>query len=435
VAPTASIIPFHDADRRTIWLRVVLLNACFFGLAASAPLWTNAHSFPLLPIISWFPVLHPPWDRALFGVLMISLILAAWIYRAAVGCFLAASFLAYCQDENRGQPWLYMYWVMLLLTLFPPKIAIAACRFAMSAVYIWSGVQKCNRAFFQVQPVWFVEPATHWHLPGAVLEAMRWAVACAPFIEIGIGIALWSARLRLAAIVAAVVIHAYALAVLGPWARDYNWVIWPWNSAMPLLLFVLFARGAYWEKVPIAAAATLKPAPAAPGAKSRPSKKAGKALPAPKPVQGTLATSWRELCRSKPALIIVALYSLLPILSYSGRWDSYFSFCLYSENLAQADIFITPAFAERLPAHMKSDVREFQPNFDPAHQGPFRFVFGGWCYKELHVPPISEPRNFVSIYRHLQQYSKDPSDLRMIIGPRSGPAVFYEGDSREFLMR
>ena len=161
MAQAPSIIPFNDVDRRTMWLRIVLLNACFFGMVASTPLWGNVHPFPLLPVFSGFPILPQPWDKVLFGAMLLSLIAAAWFYRIAVRFFLVASLFAYFEDENRGQPWLYMYWVMLFFTLFFKDTAVAACRWG-AIVYIWSGIQKCNGRFFSVQPGWFIGPAEHW---------------------------------------------------------------------------------------------------------------------------------------------------------------------------------------------------------------------------------------------------------------------------------
>jgi len=39
--------------------------------------------------------------------------------------------------------------------------------------------------------------------------------------------------------------------------------------------------------------------------------------------------------------MVVGLCGLLPILSYFGWWDSYFSFALYSANVPRADLYVT----------------------------------------------------------------------------------------------
>ena len=387
-------LPFAGLDRRTACVRAILLSACLAGLLASAPVWRNARTFPLLPIAPGFPILPAPWDACLFATMLLALVLAGWFYRAAITFFLLAGLFAFCQDQNRGQPWFYMYWVMLGLTLLPAPASIAACRWAVSVAYLWSGVQKCQPAFFHTVPAWFTAPATHWHLPSAVIDLLRWSVASAPFVELGIGVALWMPRLRWAAIGAAAVVHLTALLFLGPLGYNYDVVVWPWNLAMLGLVIVLFAM--------------------APEAR----------------IRRTLA----DLRASKPALTIVALFSLLPLLSYVGWWDSYFSFTLYADNQAKADIFVTEAFSKRLPPGMRAHVHQLRQAYDPQIQGPCVFDFQTWGFHELHVPPMFEPRSFRSIFKFLRAYSGDPADLRMIIAPRAGPLVLYQGDRQQRLV-
>lgn len=417
---------FPNADPRTIWLRATLLTATFLGLIASMPVWFNTRTFPLLPIVSGFPILPAPLDKCLYALMLASLVAAIWFYRQAVIVFLAASLFAYCGDQNRGQPWLYMYWVLLLLSLFPAPSALAACRCAVSVIYIWCGIQKFNARFFAVTPEWFVAPAANWHLPQVAIDLLKLSVQSAPFIELAIGLLLWFPKLRRAAFVAVILTHTFALLFLGPLGHNYNWVVWPWNLAMIALVLGLFAGGKLFGKTPGGAveASKLKP-------EDR-SKKSHKPAPVTPMIAGFIGT-FGELRRSHPALAVVTLFALLPVLGYSGRWDSYFSFSLYSENLAVANIFVTESFRDNLPPHLKNYAQKFPQAYDPQHQGPYTFSFTGWGFEETHVPPISEPRNFENVYRALLPYAKTPGDLRMIIGPRSGPVIFREGDRVDYL--
>ena len=418
---------FPNTDRRTIWLRTILLTATFLGLIASMPAWFNARTFPLLPIFSGFPVLQAPLDKCLYALMLASLVVAVWFYRQAVIIFLAASLFAYCGDQNRGQSWLYMYWVMLLLSLFPASSALAACRCAVSVIYIWCGIQKLNARFFAVTPEWFTAPAANWHLPQVAIDLLKLSVKSAPFIELAIGLLLWFPRLRRVAFIAVILTHAFALLFLGPLGHNYNWVVWPWNLTMIALVLGLFSHGKFFkEQTPVAVEVSkLKP--------DDRSKKSNK--PAHAATFTSFSGTFKELRRSRPALAIVALFALLPVLSYSGRWDSYFSFSLYSENLAVANIFVSESFRDNLPPHLKNYAQKFPQAYDPEHQGPYTFSFTAWAYEEMHVPPISEPRNFVNVYRTLLPYAKTPGDLRMIIGPRSGPVIFHKGNRVEYLQR
>lgn len=426
--------PFRHLDRSTAWLRMTLLGASFLGMVASAPLWINSHAFPLLPIAPWFPILPAPWDKGLFALMLLALVAALWCYRPAVGFFLIAGLFSFFEDQNRGQPWFYMYWVMLILSLFPepsPELqatfakrfagvranpALAACRCAISVAYIWSGIQKFNSRFFTVTPAWFIAPAARWHLPAGLIEMLRWSVMCAPVLEVGIGLALWVPRLRLAAIFSVAALHLMALLFLGPLGYNYNWVVWPWNLAMVTLVWSLFGADKFWRKRQTSVV----------------SEKTAKAKHS-KP-RLFLEQTFAELKHSKFAMLVLGLFSFLPILSYRGWWDSYFSFSLYSENAAVANVFISKEFGDRLPPNMRPYVQQFPQAFDPQHQGPYVFGFQAWGYEELHVPPISEPRNFRSVFHFLRSYSREPNDLRMIVGQRWGPVIFYEGERYEFLM-
>ena len=207
---------FPTTDRRTLWLRVTLLAAAFLGLIASMPVWFNTRTFPLLPIVSGFPILPAPLDKCLYALMLASLVVAVWFYRQAVIVFLTASLFAYCGDQNRGQPWLYMYWVMMLLSLFPAPSALAALRCAVSVIYIWCGIQKFNARFFAVTPEWFVAPSANWHLPQVAIDLLKLSVKSAPFIELSIGLLLWFPKLRRAAFIAVILTHAFALLFLGP---------------------------------------------------------------------------------------------------------------------------------------------------------------------------------------------------------------------------
>ncbi len=398
--------PFAEVDRRAAWLRLVLLISCFLGLLASWPLWLNARTFPLLSITAHFPMLPSPLDKGFFAVMLLLLVLAVRFYRPAVKAFLILSLFAFCEDQNRGQPWFYLYCVMLGLTLLPGPISLAACRCAISVVYLWSGIQKLNPRFFQVEPTWFVAPAANWHLPAIVMDLLQLAVTCTPFIELAIGLALWSGRLWRGVLAATLLIHLGAILFLGPLGYNYNWVVLPWNLAMIALVCVLFL-----PRKRVAGAKKNRPATAA----------------------VTFPGAIAELRSSKPALIVVACFALLPLFSYVGLWDSYFSFSLYAENSATANIFVTKAFGDRLPPKLRALVKPFPQTYDPQFQGPFIFSYGPWCYQELHVPPIPEPRAFLAIYRYLRNYSREPEDLRMIVGQRGGPVIFYEGYTHKFL--
>jgi hypothetical protein len=90
-----------------------------------------------------------------------------------------------------------------------------------------------------------------------------------------------------------------------------------------------------------------------------------------------------------------------------------------------ANVFVTLAFAERLPPHLRRYLRPYDVAFDPQHQGPRLFEFQRRCHDDLRMPAFAEPRGYRGMFQHLRAHAPTPPDLRMIIGPRAGLVVFF----------
>lgn len=373
----------RNVPPRLAWLRMALVSSCMLTMLASAPLWQNTRVYPILPVSGWFPVLAAPWDLCLFVGVLMALGAAAWRYRAGVTAFLAGSLFLALGDQSRWQPWFYMYWVMLLFTLAKDSTAIAACRMALCAVYFWSGLQKCNPDFFNLIAPWFVKPAGEW-LPGGVLTVLGRLVMAAPFIEMFIGIGLWLPRTRRIAIAAALVVHGSAVLFLGPLGHKHNWIIWPWNLVMPVLVIVLFPPGPLME-------------------------------------------NWGALRQNRWAATVVGLFCVLPTLSYFGKWDSYLSFSLYTGHLTKADIFISAAVRDRLPREVQPFVVPTPPPYNEQVQGPYVVLVELWADQVLKVPPLPEARNYRNVARYLARFADDPNDVHMVLIPRVGKILFHRG--------
>ena len=375
---------------RSFVLRCVLLLAVLFGMLASSKLWLTARVFPLVPVVTGFPQLSAPWDAVLFALLLLALVVAIWFYRTAVTLFLVGALFLYCGDQNRGQPWMYLYFVLLLLTLPSEGTALAACRVVLSVVYVWAAVQKFGPDYQRLVVPYMMQPVTHW-LPVSGGTVAKWLISAAPLVELFIGVGLWIPKLRRVAIVTTALVHGIALLLLGPLGHNYNLVVWPWNLAMIALVVVLFP-----------------------------------------PVR--LGETFRALRRSTAAVVVVALVALLPVLGYFGWWDSYFSFALYSGNTATADMILVPSMVERLPEPLRRFAHPLHADViaaNPALRGLFVFDLQSWAQAELGVPPIPEPRNYRALGRHLARFAKQPTDMQLVISPRRGPVqVLRAGDLR-----
>ncbi len=364
-------------------MRGTLIAACLLTMLASLPLWLGSRLFPPLPIAPWFPSLSAPWDAVSCAIVLGALVLAAWFPRIGISVFLVGSLFLALIDQCRLQPWFYMYWVMLLLTLADEASALTACRFALSAVYVWGGIQKLTPDFFNLVAPWFVKPAAEW-LPVSAITLLKWSIYTAPFVEIFIGIGLWFQRTRKVAVIATIVVHLVALVFLGPLGHQHNWIIWPWNLVMPALVLILFPRGA-------------------------------------------LGQVWLTLRRPAWSFTVVALFWLLPILSYFGKWDSYLSFSLYTGHLTKADIFISASLREKLPPVLHEFIVPTPAPFNEQLQGPYVVLVELWADKILGTPPLPEARNYRNAARYLASFATDPNELRLVLIPRVGKPLFYQG--------
>lgn len=366
---------------RTRALQAVLIGACAVGMLASAPLWCNTRSYPRVPVLEGFPALPAPWDAWFLGALLISLLLSPWLGRMATTLFLAGSAFLALGDQNRWQPWFYLYWILLALTLAREPTALAGMRWVVSAVYLWSGLQKFNPGFGETVVPFFVQPLASW-LPTALLPGAKLAIMTAPAIEVLVGLALWIPTARRAAIAAVVTVHAVALLVLGPLGHKHNFIVWPWNFGMVLFVVLLFP-----------------------------------------PV--SFAANWQALRRSASACLAVLLVITLPGLSFFGWWDSYLSFALYSGNLASAEMYVTPALADRLPPHIQKMLVPVRGPFDPEREGPWKLNHQGWCALQTGVPPLPEPRGYLALARHIARFAPAPNDFHMVLVARNGTTNYY----------
>jgi hypothetical protein len=372
-----------DSGLQIILLRLILLGACLVGMLLSAPLWMNGRPFPVLPVAGWFPLVPVPWDAVLFGGTLFALALAMRFYRPGVTLFLIGGFWLVLQDQNRLQPWFYLYAVMLALTLFRESVALAGCRVAVSALYVWAGWHKFNPAFFQeVSP--FIAAPLMAHLPPWGGTPALWLCYATPLLELFVGLGLWFPASRRLAIGLVVGIHAVALFVLGPSGNQFNAVVWPWNVAMVLLVLVLFA-----------------------------------------PAGG----DWRSLVKlreSRPGFAVVTLFCLLPALSYWGWWDSYLSFRLYSGNTDRAAIILSASARQRLPARLRPYTSPANLPSGSAWTGAALFDLRRWAEAELGVPPLPEARSYRALADYLAVASGPAGAVRLVLEPRHGPVQIYD---------
>jgi hypothetical protein len=399
-------------DRADLTRRLVCL-AFVAGLLAAHRLYLSRPFYPLTPVTAALPPIPFPLEHVLLAALLGCLAAAAigpWFRRFAVAALALALGLA-AWDQSRWQPWFYQYLLMLVALLASrdersPGLAVVphatrtpgaggagrvarrggtvpgpagargddpldACRLVVASLYLWSGLQKVNVTFARIVFPWLVEPLAP-VLPSGLIPWLPATGIAAALVEVAIGIGLLTRRLRPAAVGAAVAMHAIVLLLLGPLGHGTNAVIWPWNVAMAILAVVLFWRAD--------------------------------------------TTARRIAWPRRPGIhaAIALLVLLTPILSFAGLGDAYLSGALYSANVQEAVMLVSPAMRDRLPGDIRRHVSTNRAGLDV-------LVFADWSLAELGVPPYPEPRVYRSVARAVCAYAPTPSEAELIIFGRPHP--------------
>jgi hypothetical protein len=275
------------------------------------------------------------------------------------------SLILAADDQSRWQPWFYQYAFMLaaLAIARDTEDILGAWRAVLVGLYLWSGIQKLNATFMLNIFPWLVEPLTG-ALPAGLRGVVLGGWMVVPALEIAVAVGLLVPRLRNAAVLVAIAIHAAVLTLLGPLAHATNAVVWPWNAAMGVLVALLFWRV---------------------------------------PVVHSLVP--RRLGAHAAALVF---FGALPALSFVDRWDAYLSGALYSGNVKVAALSVNEAVMTRLPDVARRHVSRNR-------MGANVLDVWEWSMDELAVPSYPEHRVFRAVARGVCRLAGDPADVGLVV--------------------
>ncbi|MFT5860952.1 MAG: hypothetical protein ACI865_003068 [Flavobacteriaceae bacterium] len=213
-------------------------------LLISWPLWENAiRELPMAPVIDGldFGVFNPVLIFSLLGALVI-LILKP-MSTGVIITTLSLFFLLVLEDQSRLQPWLYLYSIMLLCTVFfrgknAAHLSFQTIFLILAVTYFWSGVQKTNYFFGTEMFPWLADFTGQEDFLRAHPQ-FGYAVGITEALA---GLALLFKPSRKAGAVVVLVMHLFILGALGPFGHDWNHVVWPWNICFGWILILLVWR-------------------------------------------------------------------------------------------------------------------------------------------------------------------------------------------------
>jgi hypothetical protein len=358
----------------------IVAAGLLLSIASSWKLWTSDHLFPQVPVFQLgFSIIHP-FDYILFGLFIISI--AGIVVSKKTKFFIVATVtmgvLLALLDQNRLQPWFYMYLIILAILGFynwrvdDPRNhtgIYTAVTIVIGAIYFWSGIQKINPGFMPSTWSWFIEPLGKILTPEecGVIYKFGYVV---PYLEIAIGIGLFFDLTKRVLIPIAITMHLVILILLSPFFHNYNHTVWGWNACMILLVYFLFA--------------------------------------------GNTQSKYRQFAyvrEFRPLFLVILLTVCLPALNLFNKWDSYLSANLYSGNSAQVEIYLTERAKNKLPYYVQYYTRN-------DGGGLYALQLKKWAMDEIGVPGYPEPRVFEAVYRHIQTITCCDEEVTLFVNEK-----------------
>lgn len=366
---------------RMFWFKTIVSGGFLCGIALSLNLWLPGRTIPRVPVFPVNGTGSPLIEWGLFVVLLGSLgatmFLRWFTWAAAVAAGTTVLFVLL--DQIRLQPWVFQYGFFLIVLASVSERessggnqsrALNAARFILASFYFYSGLQKLNSSFLNELFPWFVQPAMVVLPAGAeeVLSALGLFVA---LFEVAIGVGLITNRCRRFAIGGVIVTSVFSLLMLGPLGHNHNSVVWPWNVAMILLAPVLF-----------------------------------------RDTPDVLITDIISIRSGLLNAVVVAVFGVLPLLSFVGLWDSYLSVSLYSGNKTRGELVFSPIAYTSL----SSSVKQFPTQTNK--KGMIVLDIFEWSIADVNVPPYPEKRVFKHIGRSVCEM-RGGGTVKLVINERA----------------
>jgi hypothetical protein len=342
-------------EKRLAFIRKIVLFFLLIGIFLSFKLWTSDRIFPLLPVFDKIPLLIYPFDYLFIFSLILLLCINLFYWKNRINLFVIAILsVFFIQDQNRWQPWAYIYFMFLILFSFSGKSEnkqrnlLFYFRIIIIGIYLWSGIHKLNSNFidetFEMILTRFLSLQEE-----QLINSLKPLGYCIPLVEIAISIFLFLSKLRDIGVYLAIISHIFILLYLSPLGVNDNFVVYPWNIAMITIVFFAFYR----------------------------------------------TTDKLEILRNKPDLrtvLILFLIYIFPGLNFFNLWDNYLSFSLYSNKTDNYYIIIEETQLDKIDKRMV-------PYFLPIEglKGGKIIDIGKWSAKELNVPFYPEKRTFKKV--------------------------------------
>ena len=363
--------------------KLIVIITCIFWISTkilSYKLWISDRLFPLIPPLNFLENIPNTIHIFLFTASLIGIFLIALFpsNKYILVTTLAIEFFSCILDQNRWQPWEYQYFLTILFLYFylhNPRQFINYFTFLIISTYFNSGIHKLNGGF--LYDVW--ESMILKRFFGLELHQIQngwihYAGLSLGLIEVvgALGLLFFKQKKMFALLI--IGMHVFILLLISPTGLNYNVIVWPWNIAMVLFLYLLFFK--------------IK--------------------------NNTISfTNLTEGYNKIPFLVI----GVFPFFCFIGLYDNYMSFNLYSGTLKQLEICIEKHQDIKKYQNFITNKKTFCKNSQVINANT-------WALKEMNTVVYPETRVFKAIIKkwklqnptinatfHIYQYPYQPNNI------------------------
>lgn len=334
-------------------VRIITSSVCTFffsGIVMSFNLWIPDRFFPMLPAFSFFAEVPNPIDLALLFVLMGSLLLTIFFRsKIPIALSILSTISLVVLDQMRLQPWVYIYFSVLLCLLFlyddEPSL-INCLRLICIGIYLWSGIHKINDNFLEVTFKSILEKIFSFNNRNVAQSILYFGYSI-PVLEITCACLLFFHKSKKLGVVLATLIHFFILIFIIFIDSAKNDIVIPWNLAMIIIVLAAFYP------------------------------------------TNSSHFNFQSIKSKISASIILLLFWIAPSLNFVSLWDSYLSFSFYSDKVNAYYIAIEESELPKVDKRFESFFVEL-PNL----KGGKIIDIYEWSLAELNVPFYPEDRVF-----------------------------------------
>jgi uncharacterized membrane protein YphA (DoxX/SURF4 family) len=358
-------------DQRLLLVRKAICLFLLIGIILSFRLWQADRFFPLTPFIEGLNESSTQLNSFLLIVLALSLVSVVLTNKVIfLRIALCALIIILLQDQQRWQPWVYFYLLVLLpfaIDAYTKQpISILVCiQIVIVGIYLWSGIHKFNSNFIDLT---FTNILTNFFQikNERIISVARYGGYLVSILEVLIAVALTIPKFRTVGVILVISLHTFILVYLSPLGVDDNSIVYPWNIAMMLLTVLLF----YKQKNDVTAI-----------------------------IQGTI-----QMKLLSAALMVLVL--ILPFLNFANKWDSYLSFSLYSDKISLHYVAIEKTQLDKIDVRL----HKYFVNINGLSGGEIIDI-NKWSTGELNVPFYPETRVFRDVCKSFCKLGIEPGKI------------------------